>query len=102
MEKVPFGKSRMASYVAALYLLREETGMSEESIMNALDEIGVDTTLDLNEETCTPGQYILSDSIDDDHPKGSIITVESVVDYFSGIPIYNTTENIYVTSANIS
>jgi hypothetical protein len=67
-----------------------------------MDELGVDTELDINEQTQTPGQYILSNTVDNDHPKGSVITVESVVDYFSGIPIYNTTENIYVTSANIS
>jgi hypothetical protein len=102
MEKIPFGKSRIASYAAALYLLREETGMSEEALLKVMDELGVDTELDINEQTQTPGQYILSNTVDNDHPKGSVITVESVVDYFSGIPIYNTTENIYVTSANIS
>ena len=33
MEKIPFGKSRIASYAAALYLLKEETGMAEEDIL---------------------------------------------------------------------
>lgn len=28
LEKLPFGKSRLSSYAAALFLLREETGMS--------------------------------------------------------------------------
>jgi hypothetical protein len=104
MEKVPFGKSRIASYAAALYLLREETGMSEEQINNALEELGVDTSADLNESVfpALNQQYILSETIDEDHPKGSIITLENIVDTFAGIPIYNTTEGIFVTSSNIS
>ena len=104
MEKVPFGKSRIASYAAALYLLREETGMSEEQINNALEELGVDTSADLNESVfpALNQQYILSETIDEDHPKGSIITLENIVDTFAGIPIYNTSEGIFVTSSNIS
>jgi hypothetical protein len=106
MEKVPFGKSRIASYAAALYLLREDTGMSEESIMKALEELGCDTSDLLIIEDAQGDlelkQYILSDTIDEDHPKGSIITLENIVDTFAGIPIYNTTEGIFVTSSNIS
>ena len=32
LNKIPFGKTRTASYVAALFLLREHTGMSEKKI----------------------------------------------------------------------
>ena len=33
LEKVPFGKGMIKSYVAALFLLREETDMAEEDIL---------------------------------------------------------------------
>ena len=105
MEKVPFGRSKIASYAAALYLLREETGMSENAIIKALDELGVDTSTDLsesNELTEWPGAYILSEDVNEDHPKGSIINLGNVVDTFAGIAIYNTQENIFVTKQNIS
>jgi hypothetical protein len=102
MEKVPFGKSRIASYAAALYLLKEETGMSETAIISALEELNVDISGDIVEATITPGQYILSDDITVDFPKGYVITVEDRVASFAGIDIYGTKENILVTTANIS
>lgn len=104
LEKVPFGKSRIASYAAALYLLREETGMSEEAILNALEELGVSTDYTITEDVhgdLELKQYILSDNINEDHLKGSVITLGDIVDTFAGIPIYNTEEGILVTSANL-
>ena len=105
LEKVPFGKSRIASYAAALYLLREETGMSEDQITTALDELGVDLTNDLveNDITVVQGQYILSDTLTESCPKGSIITIEDTnpVDSFSGISIYKSIEGIFFTTKNI-
>ena len=41
LEKVPFGKSKIASYAAALFLLREETGMAEEDILKVLEDLGL-------------------------------------------------------------
>ena len=40
LEKLPFGKSRISSYAAALFLLREATGMSEEEIKDILIKNG--------------------------------------------------------------
>ena len=37
LEKVPFGSSRIKSYAAALFLLKEEHGMAEEDILKVLD-----------------------------------------------------------------
>ena len=37
LEKLPFGKSRISSYAAALFLLREETGMSEDEIKDIFE-----------------------------------------------------------------
>jgi|JYMV01.1.fsa_nt_gi hypothetical protein len=105
MEKIPFGKSRIASYAAALYLLREETGMSDAALIDVMQQLGVDTEItssgpmDINENT----QYILSNTINEDYPKGSIITIENTnpSNNFAGIPIYKTQENIYITLENI-
>ena len=68
MQKIPFGKSNLASYAAALFLLREHTGMSEEQLAKALDEAGIDVDSFLPEETnwnmqpdksLSPGVYVL-------------------------------------------
>ncbi len=90
LEKVPFGKSKIASYAAALFLLREETGMSEEAILNALEEIGYDTTPNDLVESIELGPHMLE--------SGQIVTVESTdpIGHFGGVPIYNTKENIYI------
>jgi hypothetical protein len=68
LEKVPGGKSRLVSYAAALYLLKEHTGMSDEGIRAMMNRIeGVDISADLKENRwmldqsgrLQPGAYIL-------------------------------------------
>lgn len=39
LNKVPFGKSTIASYAAALYLIKEEAAMSDRSIGKILEEV---------------------------------------------------------------
>ena len=39
LNKVPLGKSTLASYAAALYLIKEETGMSDRKIGKILEEV---------------------------------------------------------------
>ena len=104
MEKVPFGKSRVASYAAALYLIKEETDMEENDILKVLEDLGYDTTIDLDEEhkELHKGQHILNHDIFD-YTKGSIVNLDSIepVDYFAGVPIYKTKENIFISASNI-
>ena len=104
MEKIPFGKSRIASYAAALYLLKEETGMAEEDILKVLEDLDYDTSLDLNEEfkEINIGQHILNHDILES-TKGTIVNLDSIepVDYFAGVPIYKTRENILISAGNI-
>jgi len=104
MEKVPFGRTRIASYAAALYLLKEEHGMAEEDILKVLEDLGHDTSIDLDEEikNIHEGQHILNHDISD-YIKGSIIHLDSKepVNYFAGIPIYKTRENIFISASNI-
>jgi hypothetical protein len=104
MEKIPFGKSRVASYAAALFLIKEETGMAEEDILKVLEDLGYDTSLDLNEEVkdLHAGQHILNHDILES-TKGTIVNLDSIepVSYFAGIPIYKTRENIFISAGNI-
>tara|TARA_R110000782_G_scaffold67718_5_gene136746 strand:- start:296 stop:886 length:591 start_codon:yes stop_codon:yes gene_type:complete len=50
MEKIPFGKSRIASYAAALYLIKENTGMDDTQLDHILDELEINRDHDLQED----------------------------------------------------
>ena len=72
LNKVPLGKTRIASYAAALYLLKEETGMSDKGIRAMLEKIeGIDFDLALRENTwflndkgyLQPGTYSLRNNL---------------------------------------
>jgi hypothetical protein len=106
LEKVPFGRSKLASYAAALFLLREETGMSETSILDVLDQLGysVDESEDIIKESkFHPGAYMLSITINEDYQIGSIVNIDDTnpIGKFSDTLIYNTREGIPVTFANL-
>ena len=49
--KVPGGKTRIASYAAALYLIKEDFGVSERKLKQGLNEYGVDFNDFLAENT---------------------------------------------------
>ena len=104
LEKIPFGKPMIKSYAAALFLLKEETGMAEEDILKVLEDLDYDTSLDLNEEfkEINIGQHILNHDILES-TKGTIVNLDSIepVDYFAGVPIYKTRENILISAGNI-
>lgn len=75
LNKVPLGKTKLASYAAALWLIKENTKMSEESILEGFKEylqqegIELDTTLSESKtwmtkgENLLPGKYKLSEHI---------------------------------------
>ena len=50
MAKVPGGGSRLASYAAALYLIKENYSISEKKLLKDLQEAGIDPTDLLAEE----------------------------------------------------
>jgi hypothetical protein len=39
LNKIPFGKTTIASYLAALYLIKEHTGLSDEKILHIMKEV---------------------------------------------------------------
>ena len=104
LEKVPGGKSQIGSYAAALLLLKEETGMAEADILKVLEDLGYDTSIDLNEEYkgLYAGQHILNHDILESN-KGTIVNLDSIepAGYFAGVPIYKTQENIFISVNNI-
>ena len=104
LEKVPFGKSQIASYAAALFLLKEETGMAEEDLIKVLEDLGHDTSIDLNEEfkEIHMGEYILNHDLMESK-KGTIVNLDNIepVGQFAGVPIYKTQENIFISVNNI-
>ena len=104
LEKVPFGKTAIGSYAAALFLIKENTDMAEEDILKVLEDMGHNTSIDLNEEhkELHEGQHILNHDLLESN-KGTIVNLDSIepVGYFAGVPIYKTRENIFISVNNI-
>ena len=50
LNKAPGGRSKIASYAASLFLIKEHTGMTDEGLMKLLDKVGV-SGADIMEET---------------------------------------------------
>lgn len=60
LEKVPGGSSKIASYAAALYLLKEELGLSDKNIEMILKKMEIDVDTEMNESVSS--WYILGDN----------------------------------------
>lgn len=124
LNKVPLGKTRIASYAAALYLLKEKTGMSDKGIAAMLSKIdGITFDCSLRENTwfldssgrLQPGTYSLNTNLpllstcEFRAYAGSKIDVTEAVSpagSIIGIPVFrvnhrNTKQIIYVTTEDI-
>ena len=123
MAKAPGGSSRLASYAAALYLIKENYSVSEKKILKGLSDIGADPTDIIAEENqwfvlentqLSPGVYILKnekiiDNVDIMIARGSKIKVSEdsfPVGEIFGINIYEAThirtnKKVYITSSEI-
>jgi len=126
MGKVPGGKSVIARYGAALFLIKEHTGMSEKAIIKSLEKfLETDLSseqLDENawyqdyEDRLMPGNYILQSDIlspvtgETIAFKNQRIVVEdfkSPIGSFQNINIYRvkhkaTNQDIYISNRDIS
>lgn len=109
LNAIPGGKSKIASYAAALYLIKEQTGMSDKGIQQMLERIdGLDIRVNVVENTwmldtsgrLQPGTYLLKQ----DAPliqtsefrayRGSKVDIKealSPVAKILGVPIYQAT-----------
>lgn len=78
LEKLPFGQTKLASYAAALFLIKENTGLSEAQIKKALEkvlehlDIDIEQAMSINEgkqwhvidgDMLSPGTYMLGEDI---------------------------------------
>jgi len=120
LAKAPGGDTRLASYAAALYLLKENFGVSEGNIEKGLQKLNIDITNILGEgstwflledQRLSPGYYrikhdkVLSESLDEvARKKDSIIVKEDAypVGSIFGLNIYeavhkNTKKKIHIT-----
>ena len=69
--KLPFGQTKLASYAAALFLIKEQTGMSEEALQSVLTKVLGDIEKNMLEENTwfqeddklKPGIYSLTEDI---------------------------------------
>lgn len=122
LNKLPFGKTKLASWATALFLIKEETGMSEEEITKILKKMEVDLDQDLFESTwfmtgeqLQPGVYILEQDMPS--PKtGELIALKGTkvrvfedtypIGHMIGVPIYKvlhlkTKQEIYVNPGEL-
>lgn len=99
IQKVPGGRSTIARYGSALYLIKEETGMSESAILDIISEVLHD--IELNESTIQPltigESYRLKNDVyylphcDVGAGIGSLVHVNKSVGEFDGIPMFEAT-----------
>lgn len=128
LNKVPLGKTKLASYIAALWLIKENTKMSEEAVIEGfnayLEKMGVELENTLSEskswmvkgENLLPGKYKLAEHVVSPITgelvafKGSLIMVNeaSAVPQaqFNDVNIYSvyhpsTKQKIYITVEDI-
>ena len=125
LEKLPFGKNKLASYAAALFLIKEETGMSEQQIKKVLEKVLGDLELDDDIQESSwfqqgtkllPGVYTLVEDVASPITgeviayKKNKIKVESSLepyDTFFGINIYEvyhpqTNQKLYISNKDIT
>jgi hypothetical protein len=120
--KVPFGKSRLASYAAALFLIKENTNLTEDEIREVLEEVLNDLDESLNEsiffikdDIINPGRYKLINEMASNRTgeiiafpgQEVIVTFHSKpVDYMFNTGIYEVThsltnQKLYISSGDI-
>ena len=126
INKAPGGTSKIASYAAGLFLLKEHLNLSDETLERLLDEMGIEHTDYLEESNqwyvtqdymLSPGTYklavnnkVLASSVEEMTKKNDKILVEEnnypVTNLF-GVDIYEvihtpTHQKIYVTAGELS
>lgn len=128
LNKVPLGKTKLASYLAALWLIKENTKMSETAILETFKKyakdqgVELDTTLSESKEwmangnNLLPGKYKLAEhciSSTTGEPiafKGSVILVNEMNSLpcatFDGVNLYSvyhpsSKQHIYITLEDI-
>jgi len=122
--KLPFGKSKLASYATALFLIKEHTGLSEKQIKKIMDEVLDDMEWDSIEESAwfttddelNPGVYTLINDIPsletgeilgNKNSKVKVVEFTKPYDNVFGIDIYevlhpSTNQKLYINNGDIT
>src|SRR6056297_2017485 len=94
LEKFPGGKTVVGRYAAALFLIKETTGMSDEQIGHVLDKIGVDRDeLQLSEALEEKPWFMLDNSV---ISPGVYTLVNEISSPLTGEPIAETNTRVVV------
>lgn len=126
LNKVPLGKTTIASYLAALYLIKEDSGMSDNKLISILEKVSsIDfkSQIELNESAWSqedsgnlrPGCYVLArdimlpmtgESLAKENTTVMVNENTSVHGEIFGIPVYKvhhvkTNTAIFVTQTDI-
>lgn len=126
LNKAPLGKTTIASYLAALYLIKEESHMNDSTLIDILErvsDIDFDTQIELTESkwhqdeegSIRPGNYVLNRDIllpSTGEPlaqKHSVVIIKEGTKPHGeifGIPVYEgfhvkTRQNIFITQSDI-
>tara|TARA_B100000287_G_scaffold435220_1_gene502473 strand:+ start:2185 stop:2766 length:582 start_codon:yes stop_codon:yes gene_type:complete len=125
LNKLPFGKSRLASYAAALFLLKEDGKLNDEQLEKVLSQMEIDPDEFLPEEkrwhqdddgNLFPGEYTLTQDVASPltgepiaKERTKVIVNEGLkpVDHIFGEPIFkvhhiSTKQQIYVSLEDIT
>lgn len=125
MAKVPLGGTRLASYAAALYLIKEKFGINDKQLQTSLKEMNIDTLDFLSEQSewfiledgrLTPGFYkVLNDKLLNDSLEEMVKARDKIkisehcypVGEMFGVKIYEaihvrTNKTIYVSVAELA
>jgi hypothetical protein len=124
LNKLPFGKSKLASYGAALYLIKEDAGVDDDTLYQILEDVGMteqellcnvsESYLVDKSNNLSPGKYVLEANIASPitaeiiAKPGHSIVIENTEpkDIVMGIPIYEAKhqlsgQTIYISSEDI-
>lgn len=113
LNKIPGGKTTLGSYIAALWLLKENTGMTEEKIAYIIERSGyiVGTPLSESVNATLSGEYFLNKAIafpltgEELALEGSSLVIEEFVGSMFSVPVYRaiheTGQHIFITPLDV-
>ena len=124
LNKLPLGQTKLASYAAALYLIKEESGLTEEQIEKVLNKLdlhlekddGLTESWHVRDSVLLPGDYILQEDFPNPltgemiHLKGTKVKVDEdcePIDVLFNTPIYevthiHTNQKMYVAAGDLT